>query len=95
MAEAQRLDIPGFVKGINKEADPYLLEEGEVPDAINVDFGQRGEVSRRDGFTRIDVPWETAIPEHRILSWASADDEFLLVLGNSDRKVWIGSIYVA
>jgi len=92
MAQAQRVDLAGFPKGINREVDPYLLEEGEVPEAVNVDFGARGEVSRRDGYTRIDSPFEMAIPEQRILTWASDDDEFLLALGSSDRSVWIGSL---
>lgn len=95
MGQAERLDIPGFIKGINKEADPYTLEEGEVPEALNVDFGKRGEVERRDGFTRIDVPWEIELPPHRILTWRSDDDEFLLTMGSADRSVWIGSIYIA
>lgn len=86
------LNLQGFPGGINKEADPYLLEETEVPDALNVDFGVRGEISRRNGYARIDSPYEIALAPHRIIHWATDDDEFLIALGSSDRMVWIGSM---
>lgn len=45
------IELKGWVGGLNRQADPYQLEETEVPDCINVDFGLRGSVSKRRGYT--------------------------------------------
>jgi hypothetical protein len=49
---------PGWVGGINRDADPYQLEPTESPDALNVDFGLRGAVSSRGGY----VEWDDTPP---------------------------------
>ncbi len=87
----EALHLKGFPQGLNREADPYLLSETEVPNAVNVDFGPRGEITRRKGYGRIDEPLEVTSMQ-RILTWRSDDNEFLLALGGTDRKVWIGSM---
>ena len=50
------LELAGFIGGLNRDADPFLLEPNESPDALNVDFGLGGEVSKREGFSRFDSP---------------------------------------
>jgi hypothetical protein len=47
--------LPGWVNGLNRDADPYQLGVDESPDALNVDFGLRGSVSKRRGYTAWDV----------------------------------------
>jgi hypothetical protein len=90
--KVESLHLKGFPQGLNREVDPYLLGETEVPHAVNVDFGARGEIGRRNGYARIDFPWEMPSPEQRIISWESDDDHFLVVIGAPDRDVWIGSL---
>ena len=92
MAKAEILDLTGFPKGLNRESDPYLLEPVEVPDALNVDFGSRGEVGRRDGYTRFDSPTDIATSSQRLVNRAGLDGtNYLIVLGGSDGKMWIAA----
>lgn len=60
--EVRPFELPGFVDGLNREADPYKLKPTESPDALNVDFGQRGEATKRKGYT---TKWtDAAVSEH-------------------------------
>lgn len=52
-SDIQSLDLPGFTGGLNRDADPFQLEASESPDALNVDFGLRGAVSKRSGFSHV------------------------------------------
>jgi|2_EtaG_2_1085320.scaffolds.fasta_scaffold00139_8 hypothetical protein len=45
-----RIPLPGWALGLNRDADPFLLEAEESPDALNVDFGYRGSVKKRKGY---------------------------------------------
>lgn len=54
--EIRLITLPGWKLGLNKDADPYQLTEEETPDAQNVDFGPRGSVSKRKGYS----PWSEA-----------------------------------
>ena len=47
--------LPGWEGGLNADADPFQLEPSEVPDCINVEFGLRGAVSKRMGYTEYSV----------------------------------------
>lgn len=49
-SEIEEVELVGWVGGLNREADPYQLELNETPDALNVDFGLKGDVSKRDGY---------------------------------------------
>ena len=90
--QAETLDLKGFPKGLNRESDPYLLEEGEVPDALNVDFGSRGEVTRRDGYSRFDSPTDLTAKYQRIFTRSGTDGtEYIIVCGGSDSKMWVAA----
>ncbi len=47
----ESIRLPGFVGGLNTEADEFQLEADESPDCLNVDFGIRGAVSKRKGYS--------------------------------------------
>lgn len=44
-----------MVGGLNRDADPAQLDVNQSPDALNVNFGPKGAVSSRLGYTRYDV----------------------------------------
>lgn len=44
--------LPGWDGGLNTEADEFQLEVNESPDCLNVEFGLRGAVSKRDGYSQ-------------------------------------------
>lgn len=68
----------GFTGGLNRDADPYQLELTESPDALNVDFGIRGAVSKRDGYARYDSP--TVADKFRSLySWERMGGSVFLI----------------
>lgn len=46
------ISLPGWDGGLNTEADEFQLEPNESPDCLNVEFGLRGAVSKRDGYTQ-------------------------------------------
>lgn len=50
-SEIELIDIAGWQGGLNRDADPAQLEVDETPDALNVDFGLRGDVSKRSGYS--------------------------------------------
>ncbi len=58
----QPFELAGFLGGLNREADPYKLNPSESPDAVNVDFGIRGEAKKRLGY--IDQWTDAAVSEH-------------------------------
>ena len=60
--------LAGFVGGLNRDADPFQLQLDESPDALNVDFGLRGSVSKRAGFARYDSPTVASIFK-RLVTW--------------------------
>lgn len=51
----ETIRLPGWDGGLNADADPFQLEPNEVPDCINVDFGLRGAVSKRKGYSEYSV----------------------------------------
>lgn len=80
----QAVELLGWVGGLNKEADPYQLQPDESPDALNVDFGVRGEVLKRKGYSTYAT--HAALLTH-VFNWQgniimvenSAHDVFYLV----------------
>lgn len=62
----QPFEIAGWIGGLNRESDPYRLEPSESPDALNVDFGLRGEVTKRLGYEVYAT--DAAVSEH-IFNW--------------------------
>lgn len=49
------VQMDGYLGGLNKDADVARLEENETPQALNVTIGLRGEVSKRQGYSRFDT----------------------------------------
>lgn len=47
--------LPGWSLGLNRDADPAQLSIEESPDALNVEFGLRGAVSKRAGYQEWDT----------------------------------------
>ena len=81
------IDFPGWAKGLNRDADPSQLGVDESPDALNVDFGERGSVTRRRGYTAFS---ETIINDtpRLMLSWN--------ILGGTERMFYVaedGSLF--
>ena len=64
----ETIRLPGWTGGLNTDADPFQLETDEVSDAMNIVFGLRGAVSKRQGFTRYDSP-NRAEKFRRLASW--------------------------
>lgn len=87
------MELKGWTGGLNREADPYQLADEEVPDCLNVDFGLRGAVSKRKGYS----PWaEHDTPIFKLVDWGDrivavdtsgnvlAEDDGELVDSNQD-----------
>ena len=51
----ETIRLPGWEGGLNADADPFQLEPNETPDCMNVDFGLRGAVSKRKGYSEYSV----------------------------------------
>lgn len=78
------VDTKGWVKGLNREADPFQLDVEESPDCLDVDFGRRGAVSKRKGSTRFDTAG-LADYQDRIAYWQRLGGAaFLIVASDVD-----------
>lgn len=82
------IELKGWVGGLNREADPFQLEPDESPDALNVDFGLRGAVSKRKGYKAHTTSHSTATRGTFLEHWEElgAGDWFLYV--DSAGVVW-------
>lgn len=49
------ISLPGWQGGLNRQADPYQLELDEVPDGVNVDYGLRGAIAKRNGYLALST----------------------------------------
>lgn len=83
-----RVALSGFVKGVNFSADPTMLQPDEVADAADVDFGLRGDVRLRKGYTK----WSTSDPAgmnvgRALFFYKNATDSFLILVDDDD-EVW-------
>lgn len=74
----QSVRLPGWVGGLNLDADQFQLEISESPDALNVDFGLRGAVSKRKGYTRYDNPVEANL-FRRLAAWNNRGGQHWLI----------------
>ena len=86
--EITAVELKGWTGGLNREADPYLLELEEVPDAINIDFGLRGEAAKRQGYQAVTITHGAAGAGENLWVWRKlgADDNFIV----TDR---VGGVY--
>ena len=53
------MGLPG---GLNREADPLMVEPTQSPDCLNVNFGPKGEIISRKGYTYYDDTCAGAAP---------------------------------
>lgn len=89
--EIESMELKGWSGGLNREADPFLLEPTECPDAINVDFGLRGEVSKRKGYTEHTTNTSTATAGEFLYAWQKLGQSDWFVYVDTAGKVWYTS----
>jgi hypothetical protein len=76
----------GYPGGLNKDAHVGRLEPTELPEALNVDIGLRGEVVKRKGYERFDTNLTTNIRDMH--SWTTTSGVNVLVAVDSTGQVW-------
>lgn len=82
--EVKSIRMPGWSGGLNTDADQFQLESDESPDAMNVDFGLRGAVSKRPGYSRYDSPVEANVFRY-VRAWNNrGGDHWLLALRDAE-----------
>lgn len=86
------IPITGWPRGLNREAFELQVNLDETPDAVNVVFGLRGEVERRDGWTRWDSGTETVAQLAVAYEPGSGTDKIIVV--EEDGGVWDGTTSV-
>lgn len=68
-AEISPINLPGWVGGLNREADPFQLDASESPDCVNVDFELRGAVTKRDGYSKHNGSNSTSTKGVALQAW--------------------------
>lgn len=91
-APIETLEMRGWAGGLNREADQFQLEMNETPDCLNVDFGDRGAVSKRKGYTKFSTsdPVGMTVGQH-LFVWRFLGGAEWLVYVASDGKVYVTS----
>lgn len=87
----ESVDLKGWTGGLNRQADPFLLEPTEVPDAVNVDFGLRGEASKRKGYQEYTTDTSTATVGDFVYQWSKLGGSDFLVYVDDTGKLWYTS----
>lgn len=90
MAETESIVIAGWPGGLNKESDPLQVESTELAEALNVDVGLQGAVSKRKGYTRFDDASLTAILLD-IVTWRRLGGAEFLLGAAAGGNIWYGS----
>lgn len=89
--EIESMELRGWSGGLNREADPFLLEPEEVPDAVNVDFGLRGEASKRKGYSEQTGDVSTAGIGEFLYHWQKLGGSEYLIYIDAAGKLWYES----
>ena len=80
------IQLPGFVGGLNTDADPYQLETNESPDCLNVDFKFRGAVAKRKGYSAVST---TQTDQNvRLVSWEKQGGSEHLIAVDDQGDIW-------
>lgn len=87
MAEVESVLLKGWRGGLNKEADPLQIELDELAEALNVNVGLSGAVSKRDGYSRFDDSSMTSKAEH-LFTWELMGGAKHLVAVDADGDIW-------
>jgi hypothetical protein len=75
--------LPGWRRGLNKDANATQLTEEESPEASNVDFGVRGSVSKRKGYSAWSEDAGLVDSPRAMLSWKTvAGAEHMFYVAN-------------
>ena len=86
VAKRQLVTIGGYLGGLNKDADPTRLEANEMPEALNVNIGPRGEILKRGGFKRHDTNLTKRVVA--MMNWRDTVSAEYLVCVLEDGAVW-------
>lgn len=76
------VNTKGWARGLNREADPFQLDMDESPDCLDVDFGQRGAVSKRKGYTQYDTGGLGGTQD-RIVHWKRLGGSSYLIVASA------------
>ena len=90
-ADIESLELKGWTGGLNRQADPFLLEIDEVPDAVNIDFGLRGEASKRKGYTEQTTDVSTAGIGEFVYHWQKLGGSEYFIYVDAAGKLWFTS----
>ena len=82
----QSIQLPGFIGGLNKDADPYQLELEESPDCLNVDFGFRGSVSKRAGYESVTTTQTDQVI--RVVGWEKQGGAEYVLAVDDQGDIW-------
>jgi hypothetical protein len=81
VSQAKLVQMEGYKGGLNKDADVARLSPDEMPEALNVIIGLRGEVTKRRGYVRFDtnlttrITWLHSWRDNQARSWLVGIDE--------------------
>ena len=84
----ESIDLKGWTGGLNRQADEFLLDPTEVPDAINVDFGLRGEASKRKGYQEYTTVTGAATAGDFLYQWTKLGGDDWLIYVDQDGDLW-------
>ena len=80
------VEMDGYLGGLNKDADVARLEPDETPEALNVQIGPRGEVTKRKGYVRYDTGLTTRI--ETLFSWTDGTGKDWLMAIDSTGQIF-------
>jgi len=87
VAETESIVVSGWTGGLNKESDPLQVEATELAEALNVDIGLQGSVSKRRGYLRFDDDADETL--EALYAWRRLGAaEFLVASVDDGRLVW-------
>ncbi len=86
VAQYQAVQFKGFDSGLNKQVDSSRLELNELPEALNIRLGKRGEVILRSGYSRYDSTLTT--DSSFIFPWREFGGDDHLIVVDLAGAVW-------
>ena len=84
-SEIKSIRLPGWTGGLNTEADEFQLEPDESPNCENVEFGLRGAVRKRDGYTQFSTATTWGVTN--LTDWQKAGGAKYLVAVADDGNI--------
>jgi hypothetical protein len=84
------IPLGGWTGGLNRDAFELQLAPEETPDALNIDFGLRGEFEQRPGYAVASTGAFTAITQYLCTYEPSTGTDLLLAV-QEDGDIWYAS----